>query len=150
MTKTLMLAAALLAGCWIQEARAGFRTPEALLRNVYGYYGQGTPEWSRGLPHDEATARQFFTTRLRHAWSRAKPPFDFLVQATSWKIGAVSTAVLRKQFDKTYLAVTFGNHGRPVSLNFIVVNDADEGWLIDDVESPHDSLSLLLSQHRRE
>jgi hypothetical protein len=70
------------------------------------------------------------------------------VQATSWKLGAISTAILRKQFDKTYVAVSFSNRGRPVTLNFIVVNGAD-GWLIADVESPHDSLRLFLAQHRQ-
>ena len=37
------------------------------------------------------------------------------------------------------------NDGKPVSLNFIVVNGPD-GWLISDVESPHDSLRLFLQQ----
>ena len=51
----------------------------------------------------------------------------------------VSIAILRKQFDKTYVAVTFDNQGRAVTLNFIVV-DGPDGWVISDVESPHDSL----------
>jgi len=52
-----------------------------------------------------------------------------------------------KQFDKTYVAVAFDNNGRAVTLNFIVVNGPD-GWVIADVESPHDSLRLFLSHYR--
>jgi hypothetical protein len=54
---------------------------------------------------------------------------------------------LKKQFDKTYVAVAFDNQGRAVSLNFIVVN-GPEGWVISDVESPHDSLRMFLEQFR--
>jgi len=41
-------------------------------------------------------------------------PYDFLVQSASWKIGAVSIAVLRRQYDKTYVAAAFTNQGRAV------------------------------------
>jgi hypothetical protein len=44
-------------------------------------------------------------------------------------------------------AVAFDNSGRPVTLNFIVVNSLD-GWVILDVESPHDSLRMFLAQHK--
>jgi hypothetical protein len=84
---------------------------------------------------------------LRKAWSSLKnEPYDFLVQSAAWKLGAVSISILRKQFDKTYVAVAFDNNGRAVTLNFIVVNGPD-GWVISDVESPHDSLRLFLAQH---
>jgi hypothetical protein len=59
----------------------------------------------------------------------------------------LSIAILRKQFDKTYVAVAFDNNGRAVTLNFIVVNGPD-GWVIADVESPHDSLRMFLGQHQ--
>ena len=42
---------------------AGFRSPESLVRNVYAYYGSGSPGFSSGLPHDAETARQFFSCR---------------------------------------------------------------------------------------
>ncbi len=74
-------------------------------------------------------------------------PYDFLVQSPSWKIGAVSISILRRQFDKTYVAAAFKNNGRAVTLNFIVVNGPD-GWEIWDVESPHDSLRMFLAQYR--
>ena len=74
-------------------------------------------------------------------------PYDFLVQSTTWKLGAISISILRKQFDKTYVAVAFDNNGRAVTLNFIVVNGPD-GWVIADVESPHDSLRLFLGHYR--
>jgi hypothetical protein len=32
-------------------------------------------------------------------------------------------------------------------MNFILVNDAG-GWVIADVESPHDSLRMFLAQYR--
>jgi hypothetical protein len=85
---------------------------------------------------------------LRGAWSSLKDqPYDFLVQGPTWKLGAVSIAILRKQFDKTYVAVAFDSNGRAVTLNFIVVNGPD-GWVISDVESPHDSLRMFLAQYK--
>ena len=129
-------------------AEAGFRTPESLVRNVYAYYGNGAPDLSKGLPRDEATARKFFDSSLRAAWTAPRhEPYDFLVQSTNWRLGPVSISILRKQFDKTYVAVVFDNQGRSVTLNFILVNDRD-GWVITDIESPHDSLRAFLEQFR--
>ena len=140
---------ALFAGLWLAAAEAGFRTPESLVRNVYAHYGNGAAELSRGLPRDGETARQFFDVSLRKAWTAPRDqPYDFLVQSPTWKLGQVTSAILRKQFDKTYVAVSFANHGRPITLNFIVVN-GPEGWVIADVESPHDSLRMFLDQFRR-
>ncbi|RXT52348.1 hypothetical protein [Bradyrhizobium betae] len=139
---------ALLAGLWPVVAEAGFRTPESLVRNVYAYYGQGAPELSKGLPRDAVTARQFFDAPLRKTWSTPRlEPYDFLVQSPSWKLGPVTIAVVRRQYDKTYVAANFDNHGRRVVLNFVLVN-GPEGWLITDVESPHDSLRMFLEQFR--
>jgi hypothetical protein len=85
---------------------------------------------------------------LRAAWISVKDqPYDFLVQSPTWKLGAVSISILRRQFDKIYVAVAFDNNGRAVTLNFIVVNGPD-GWVILDVESPHDSLRMFLAQYR--
>ena len=42
--------------------------------------------------------------------------------------------------------LAFDNNGRAVTLNFIVVNGPD-GWVISDVESPHDSLRMFLAQY---
>jgi hypothetical protein len=138
----------LLAGLGISVAEAGFRSPESLIRNVYAYYGQGAAEFSNGLPHDPATARQFFDPSMRAAWLSLKAqPYDFLVQSPTWKVGALSISILRKQFDATYVAVAFDNQGREVTLNFILVNGPD-GWVISDVESPHDSLRMFLTQFR--
>ncbi|MCK1391342.1 hypothetical protein [Bradyrhizobium sp. 1] len=139
---------ALFGGLWLAAAEAGFRTPESLVRNVYAYYGQGAPELSKGLPRDAMTARQFFDPSLRKAWSTPRlEPYDFLVQSPSWKLGPVTIAVVRRQYDKTYVAANFDNHGRRVALNFVLVN-GPEGWLITDVESPHDSLRMFLEQFR--
>ncbi len=85
---------------------------------------------------------------LRQAWTSLKnEPYDFLVQSPDWKIGAVAISILRRQFDKTYVAAAFNNNGRAVTLNFILVNGPD-GWVITDVESPHDSLRMFLAQYR--
>jgi len=139
---------ALWAGLWLAAAEAGFRSPESLVRNVYAHYGAGAPELSRGLPHDAATTRQFFDPRLRKAWATLKgEPYDFLVQSVSWKLGPVAIAILRRQYDKTYVTASFDNRGRRVTLNFILVN-GPEGWLITDVESPYDSLRMFLEQFR--
>ena len=129
-------------------AWAGFRSPESLVRNVYAHYGNGSPDLSSGLPRDVATARQFFDQSLRGMWSASRnQPYDFFVQSATWKIGAVSISILRKQFDKTYVAAAFDNKGRAITLNFILVNGPD-GWVISDVESPHDSLRAFLLQSR--
>ena len=138
----------LLGGLGIATVAAGFRSPESLVRNVYAYYGAGPSELSRGLPRDDATVRQFFDPSLREAWrSSSKPPYDFLVQSPTWKLGAISISILRKQFDKTYVTVGFDNQGRAVTMNFILVN-GPEGWVIYDIESPHDSLRAFLAQYR--
>ncbi len=129
-----------------QAALAGFRTPQSLVQNLYAWYGDGSPEFSHGLPRDEATARRFFQPSLAHAWVDEAPrPFDFLVQATAWKLGAVTITGTIKQFDRTYVRVAFINQGKPVALNIVIVN-GDDGWLISDVESTHDSLSGFLAR----
>ena len=148
MTKVLGAVLVLLAGLGAWTAEAGFRSPESLVRNVYAYYGDRSSDLSNGLPRDSATARQFFDPSLQAAWiSLKKEPYDFLVQSAAWKLGAISISILRKQFDKTYVAIAFDNNGRAVTLNFIVVNGPG-GWVISDVESPHDSLRMFLAQHR--
>jgi hypothetical protein len=129
-------------------SHAGFRSPESLVRNVYAYYGKGAPELSKGLPHDKDVAKQFFEPSLVPAWTAPRSePYDFLVQSQSWRLGAISMSVLRRQFDKTYVAVAFDNGGRTVTLNFILARYPD-GWVIIDVESPHDSLRMFLDQFR--
>jgi hypothetical protein len=136
----------LLACLGAANVEAGFRSPESLIRNVYAYYGNGTPELSRGLPRDEETARKFFDPSLRLAWRSVKgEPYDFLVQSSTWKLSGISISVSRKQYDKTYVAVAFDNQGRAVTLNFILVN-GPEGWVITDIESQHDSLRMFLDQ----
>jgi len=149
MTAVKFLAATAL---WIlatAPAQAGFRSPESLIRNVYAYYGKGSAEHSKGLPHNAETAEQFFDRSLRSIWAAPRnQPYDFLVQSENWKLGPVAIATLRKQFDKTYVAVSFDNSGRAVTLNFIVVNEPG-GWVISDIESPHDSLRLFLAQFKR-
>jgi hypothetical protein len=139
---------ALFAGLGLAAAEAGFRSPDSLIRNVYAHYGQGSPEVSKGLPRDAATARQFFDPSLRNAWSAPRSePYDFLVQSATWKLGPVAISVVRRQYDKTHVAASFDNHGRRVSLNYILVR-GPEGWLITDVETPHDSLRMFLEQFR--
>jgi hypothetical protein len=114
---------ALLAFFGATSTQAGFRSPESLVRNVYAYYGDRTSALSSGLPHDTETAQQFFDASLREAWlGRSSAPYDFLVQSATWK-------------------------GKPVTMNFILVKDPD-GWVIYDVESPHDSLRAFLAQYR--
>jgi len=144
----ILLASLLLAGLFISPVAGGFRSPESLVRNVYAYYGDRSAGLSSGLPHDADTVRQFFDPSLRAAWSAPnKQPYDFLVQSATWKLSAISISILRKQFDKTYVVATFDNQGRSVTLNFILV-DGPEGWVISDVESPHDSLRMFLAQYR--
>jgi hypothetical protein len=148
--KPMKIAAGAALGLFLAVApvAAGFKSPESLVRNVYGHYGSGAAELSKGLPRNAETAAKFFDLSLRSAWvAPRREPYDFLVQGSSWKLGAVSIEVLRKQFDRIYLNVAFDNQGRAVRLNFIVVNGPD-GWVIADIESPHDSLRAFLAQHR--
>jgi hypothetical protein len=149
MVKTITVLAALgLAAGLVSPLRAGFRTPESLVRNVYAYYGDRTSELSSGLPRDAETARQFFDASLLGKWLSSKgQPYDFFVQSKTWKLGGISIAILRRQFDKTYVAAAFENQGRPITLNFILVHGPD-GWVISDVESPHDSLRMFLAQYQ--
>jgi hypothetical protein len=119
-----------------------------LMCNVYAYYGDRSSELTSGLPRNADTAGQFFDSSLREAWlSSTKSPYDFLVQSPTWKLGAISISILRKQFDKTYVVASFENQGRAVIMNFVLVNGPD-GWLIYDVESPHDPLRAFLVQHK--
>jgi hypothetical protein len=136
------------AGAGVSCAQAGFRSPESLVRNVYAYYGDRSSALSSGLPRDADTARQFFDPSLSDAWRSSKnPPYDFLVQSPTWKLGAISISILRRQFDKTYVTASFDNQGRALTMNFVLVNGPD-GWVIYDVESPHDSLRAYLAQYR--
>ncbi len=147
--RSVSLASLLVVLCGVSSADAGFRSPESLVRNVYAYYGDRTSLLASGLPRDAETAQQFFDSSLRDAWlSPNKAPYDFLVQSATWKLGAISVSILRRQYDKTYVAAGFDNQGRPVTMNFILVNGAD-GWVIYDVESPHDSLRAFLAQYRK-
>jgi hypothetical protein len=148
MAKFVLAILMLYVGSGVLPLDAGFRSPQSLVRNVYAYYGQGSPGFSGGLPHDSDTAQRFFDSTLQAGWASSKGlPYDFFVQGTSWKFGAVSTAIFFRQYDKTYVVVAFSNGDRAVTLNFIVVNGPD-GWVITDVESPHDSLRMFLAQHR--
>jgi hypothetical protein len=143
----LLGAMLILLGLGSSTAEAAFRSPEMLVRNVYAYYGDRSSDLSSGLPHDSATADRFFDRSLQRAWiSQKQPPFDFLVQSATWKLGALSIAILRKQFDKTYVAVGFDNHGRAFTLNYVLVHGPD-GWVIADVESPQDSLRMFLDRN---
>ena len=138
-----------LASLAAQPAQAGFRSPESLVRNVYAHYGRGVSGLSEGLPRDAETRAGSSNRACASAWTAPRDqPYDFLVQSEKWKLGPVSIAILRKQFDKTYVAVTFDNQSRAITLNFIVV-DGPDGWVISDVESPHDSLRMFLAQFRR-
>jgi len=142
-----LLSALILLGSAV-EAAAGFGSPESLVRNVYAHYGQGAPELSGGLPRTAEIARQFFDPGLAEAWTAPRrQPYDFLVQSPHWKLGPVAISILRRQFDRTYVAAAFDNQGRRVTMNFILVKGPD-GWVIWDVETPHDSLRLFLEQFR--
>jgi hypothetical protein len=144
------LTALMLASASLSASQAGFRSPESLVRNVYAYYGERSSELSSGLPRDADAARQFFDPSLREAWlSSKKTPYDFMVQSPTWKLGAISISILRKQFDKTYVVASFDNRGHAVIMNFVLVNGPD-GWVIYDVESPHDSLRAFLAQYKNQ
>jgi hypothetical protein len=148
MAKFLAAILIMIAGFGVRSAEAGFRSPDSLVKNVYAYYDDRSSDLSNGLPRDAATASQYFDPSLRAAWVRSRnSPYAFLVQSPTWRIGAVSTKIQRKQYDKTYVAVSFINNDREIMLNFIVV-DGPGGWVIMDVESPHDLLRMFLAQYK--
>jgi hypothetical protein len=64
--------AILLLPCGLAPAEAGFRTPESLVRNVFAHYGNGAPDLSHGLPHDDATTQNFFDPSLAQGVARAE------------------------------------------------------------------------------
>jgi hypothetical protein len=147
MAKIIAAMLIVLAGFGIRCAEAGFRSPESLVRNVYAHYGDRSSNLSNGLPRDADTASRFFDSSLRAAWVRSRnSPYDFFVQSPKWRIGVVSIKIARKQFDKTHVAVSFTNNDREIMLNFIAA-DGPDGWVILDVESPHDSLRMFLAQY---
>src|ERR1700755_2163816 len=93
----------LLAGLGGGSAEGGVRSPVSLVRNVYAFYGQGTPDLSRGLPRDEETTKQFFDPGLRVLWRTVKnEPYDFLVHSQNWNLGGISITILRQEVVKTY------------------------------------------------
>jgi hypothetical protein len=147
MAKFILTILMLYAGFGVLPLEAG-----SVRRNRW--FGMSTPITDRDRPVSPMSASRFRCGApiLR---SQAASRLDF-VEATSLRFlhsGYVLeawprlTAILRKQYDKTYVAVAFNNNGRAVTLNFIVVNGPD-GWVIADVESPHDSLRMFLTQHR--
>jgi hypothetical protein len=84
MAKLVLTILILYVGLGVMPLEAGFRSPESLIRNVYAHYGQGSPGFSGGLPHDFNTARRFFDSRLQTDWASSKRlPYDFFVQGTS-------------------------------------------------------------------
>src|ERR1700730_9539313 len=140
--------------CYKHHTRTGIPRLEILSKPRFTYswskpyYGDRSSDLSSGLPHDSAAARQFFDASLQQAWIALKhEPYDFLVQSPTWKLGAASISILRKQFDRTYVGVAFDNHGLAVTMNFIVVSGPG-GWVIYDAESPHDSLRMFLAHYR--
>ena len=65
MTRTFAILLVLLTVSGAGAARAGFRSPESLVRNVYGFYGNGSSDLSNGLPRDDATVlRPEFARRV--------------------------------------------------------------------------------------
>jgi hypothetical protein len=141
-----MLAAAM--GFGASRTEAGFRSEQSLVQNLFAYYGRGSGEYSAGLPRDAATARQFFHPALARLWLDPSPrPFDFIVQATSWKIGPVAITGTIRHYDRTYLRVAFQNRDKPIVLDLVIVKD-DDGWVIADIDSSYDSLAAFLTRIR--
>jgi len=129
-------------------AEAGFGSTESLVNNLFAYYGKGSPEYSAGLPRDEVTARRFFHPALARLWLAPSPrPFDFLVQAASWRIGPVAITGTIKHYDRSFVRVAFRNGDKPIVLNIVTVK-GDDGWVIADVESTYDSLTSYLTRLR--
>ena len=97
----------------LARAEAGFRSPESLVRNVYAHYGKGAPDFSRDCRGTRRPPAVLRSEPARGLDSACKTePYDFLVQSPTWKLGPVAISILRRQFDKTYVAVAFDNDGR--------------------------------------
>ena len=66
--------------------------------------------------------------------------FDVATGQPAWRTA-------REEIPSWSTPAIFDNNGRAVTLNFILINGPD-GWVIADVESPHDSLRMFLAQYR--
>ena len=99
------------------------------------------------------TTTEYFAPKEHYIWALAVNPSGVLFAATGdqGKIYRVTAAGQGSVFYETgqsnVTGLAFDNQGRRVTLNFILV-DGPDGWVITDVESPHDSLRMFLAQYR--
>ncbi len=131
------------------SAAAGVQIAGIAGPHVYAITAAAPPNCPRACRTTPRPRPKFFDPSLRSAWmAPRREPYDFLVQGFQLEARrhldrGTAQAVRRGH----YLDVAFSNQGRAVRLNFIVVNGPD-GWVISDIESPHDSLRAFLVQHR--
>lgn len=153
MRKTLALLAMLVATPVLADPIPTFDRPEALLDAVYGQIEASLDwenyDWEKSFPEQDA-----FSARLRGLLDEANEKF----YAAGDEIGALDFSVFSYSQDPGGMAFTFRDAktkgDRSVitvdialegaawrSLTFILVDDGDAGWKVDDVLLPLQDVS---------
>jgi len=151
-----MLLAAGLAGTPLGAAAE--ETPERFLRELYNHYIGDASKGAVGIRLDShKKIRRYFTPELAtlilkdqdEAAKRGEVPNldgDPFVDAQDWKIAAFDIAVERQAPDKATATVRFSNLGKATTVRLDLVQ-LKEGWRIDEIYWPEDSLRGVLAGH---
>ena len=126
-------------------ALAQFATPDAVVRELYAFYGVGQNQKS-GFPTDQATLKRFFDARLLHAWNRAhRGPngeadldYDYFIQGQDWALTPVKVSRQAATSDKATVRAAFKNFSKTVVVDYDLVRNPD-GWRIDDARAEGDA-----------
>src|SRR5262245_18194861 len=127
------MAFALTLGGFASTAQAQFASPEALVRELYGYYGSAR----RVFPMDDyQTTRRFLDRSMSILWrnSSNRLSYDFFVQRQDWKLSGLKISKGQLKGQTQSVIAQFRNFNENVRLVYVLVRNAD-GWRIFDVES---------------
>jgi len=126
-------------------ALAQFATPDAVVRELYAFYGVGQNQKS-GFPTDSATLKRFFDQRLLQEWNRAhrrandEPTlgYDYFIQGQDWALTPVKISGRAATSDKATVRAEFKNMGKTVVVNYDMAR-SPEGWRIEDARAKGDA-----------
>lgn len=129
----------------VVPAAAQFKSPEAVVEAVYGYY---TGKQARGFPR--SAAARFFEPSLLRAWNGAKQiDYDYFIQGQDFDDIRAEVAPGRQGGGDATVAVRFKNFDEDVRLTYELVKTHD-GWRIKDVRNQKgkDTFRQALSKAR--
>jgi hypothetical protein len=126
-------------------ALAQFATPDAVVRELYAFYGVGQNQKS-GFPTDPATLKRFFDQRLLQEWNRAhrrandEPTlgYDYFIQGQDWALTPVKISGRAATSDKATVRAEFKNMGKTVVVDYDMAR-SPEGWRIEDARAKGDA-----------